>query len=100
MLRKTLIFASMLSPLVVVQPAMAQPLPLPTQASAQTTTVNINSASAEELAMALTGIGLKRAQAIIELRNQLGQFSDANQLMQVKGIGPRVLKLNRERIVF
>jgi len=29
----------------------------------------------------------------------LGQFSDINQLMQVKGIGPRMLELNKERIV-
>ncbi|WP_324186767.1 MULTISPECIES: ComEA family DNA-binding protein [Idiomarina] len=104
MLRKTLIFASMLSPLVLLQPAVAQPLLFaPTavamQEAASTPTVNINTASAEQLAMALTGVGLKRAEAIIKLREQLGTFSDANQLMQVKGIGPRMLELNKDRIV-
>ena len=61
--------------------------------------VNLNQASAEELALNLTGVGLKRAQAIVELREKLGGFSDIKQLLQVKGIGPRMLELNQERMI-
>lgn len=65
----------------------------------QLMTVNINTADAQQLANGLTGVGLKRAQDIIKLRDELGQFTDINQLMQVKGIGARVIELNKERIV-
>ncbi|WP_211618589.1 ComEA family DNA-binding protein [Pseudidiomarina aestuarii] len=61
--------------------------------------VNLNTATAEQLAMNLTGVGLKRAQAIIELREKIGGFSDINQLLQVKGIGPRMLEINKDRLV-
>ena len=37
-------------------------------------TVNINSASSEDLAVHLKGIGLKTAQAIIDYRNENGDF--------------------------
>lgn len=100
MLRKTLIFASMLSPLVLISPLEAAPLfAAPVQSVSQVNPININTADAEQLAYGLTGVGIKRAKDIIELRNQLGQFTDINQLMQVKGIGPRMLDLNKERIV-
>ena len=98
MLRKTLIFASILSPLLVLQPALAQPLVAPSPQAQQVQAVNLNTASAEQLAMGLTGVGLKRAEAIVELRTKLGGFTDVNQLLQVKGIGPRMLELNRERM--
>lgn len=99
MLRKTLIFASMLSPLVLLAPSYASPIINPTQAVNQVAPVNINTADAEQLAYGLTGVGIKRAKDIVKLREELGQFSDVNQLMQVKGIGPRMLELNKERIV-
>lgn len=98
MLRKTLLFASILSPLLVLQPIAAQPLVNPSPQAQQVQAVNLNTASAEQLAMGLTGVGLKRAEAIVELRTKLGGFTDVNQLLQVKGIGPRMLELNRERI--
>lgn len=100
MLRKTLIFASMLSPLVLLQPVTAEPMPIWEPGLQQVAQVNLNTASAEQLAMNLTGVGLKRAEAIIDLRTKLGSFSDLNQLLQIKGIGPRVLELNKERITF
>lgn len=98
MLRKTLIVASLLSPLLFIQPATAAPFISPSPQAQQVQAVNLNTASAEQLAMGLTGVGLKRAEAIIELRTKLGGFTDVNQLLQVKGIGPRMLELNRERI--
>lgn len=103
MLRKTLwtalLFSAVTStalnaaPLVTVKPTQPMQAVQP-----QVVKVNINTANAAELAMALTGVGQRRAEAIIALREQLGGFSDANQLMQVKGIGPRLIELNKERI--
>ena len=98
MLRKTFIVAAMLSPMVWLAPALAQPSPQPSPQVQQVQAVNLNTASAEQLAMGLTGVGLKRAAAIIELRTKLGGFTDINQLLQVKGLGPRMLELNRERM--
>ncbi|RTE87289.1 MULTISPECIES: helix-hairpin-helix domain-containing protein [Gammaproteobacteria] len=64
-----------------------------------TETVNINTANAMELAKKLKGVGSTRAQAIIELRERLGGFSDIEQLLEVRGLGVRTLNANRERIV-
>ena len=60
--------------------------------------VNINSASAEELAEALSGVGLSRAQAIVESRNQQGAFKSAEDLARVKGVGAATVEKNRDRI--
>src|SRR5210317_1552632 len=49
--------------------------------------VNINSADAQTLAQVLDGVGLSRAQAIIEYRDQHGNFRDAYELANIKGIG-------------
>lgn len=109
MLRKTFLSTVFSVPLLVpmlaatTATAAVAPTPTPTptltQSAAQTTQININTADAQQLAYALTGVGIKRAQDIIKLREELGQFSDINQLMQVKGIGPRMLELNKDRIV-
>ena len=60
--------------------------------------VNINSATAEELASHLTGIGMKKAQLIIEYRTQFGEFKSANELTAVKGIGEKTVQKNRTKI--
>jgi len=62
-------------------------------------TVNINTASAEALAEMLDGVGAARAQAIVAYRKQHGEFVDIEELLDVAGIGPRVLENNRDRIV-
>lgn len=48
--------------------------------------ININTATAEELTE-LPGIGEKKAEAIIEYRNQHGAFSSTDELLNVSGIG-------------
>jgi competence protein ComEA len=53
--------------------------------------VNLNLASAAEL-RALPGIGAKRAEAIVELRQRLGRFRRPADLLRIKGIGPRTLE--------
>ncbi|KOO02720.1 ComEA family DNA-binding protein [Vibrio nereis] len=61
-------------------------------------TVNVNQASAQELADLLSGVGIKKAEAIIEYRKQNGDFKNADDLVNVKGIGSATLEKNRERI--
>ena len=103
MLWKTTLGALVLS-LGMHSVAQAGPLsphlaaPVETTSQTQTVKVNLNTASAAELAQALTGVGQRRAEAIIALREQLGGFTELNQLMQIKGIGPRLLELNKQRM--
>ncbi|MDQ2639894.1 MAG: ComEA family DNA-binding protein [Pseudomonadota bacterium] len=60
--------------------------------------VNINTADATTLAKELKGIGLKRAQDIVEYRQKHGPFKSADELALVKGIGPAAIAKNREII--
>ena len=63
-----------------------------------TGTVNINEADAETIANQLLGIGLRRAQAIVEYRETYVLFYSAEELKVVKGIGSKTVERNRERI--
>lgn len=60
--------------------------------------VNINTADAQALAEAINGVGLKRAQAIVEYRKENGPFSTVDELMQVQGVGEKTLEKSRERL--
>jgi len=60
--------------------------------------LDLNTAGETEL-IELPGIGPVRARAIIELRQTLGCFSDPEDLLEVKGIGPRTLERIRSLIV-
>lgn len=62
-------------------------------------TVNVNTASAEEIAKLLQGIGLQKAQAIVEYREINGQFLTKEDLTKVKGIGPAIVARNDKRIL-
>lgn len=57
----------------------------------------LNSADKEQL-MLLDGIGEVKAQAILDYRRQIGKFSSVEQLLEVKGIGPKTLEKNRHRL--
>jgi competence protein ComEA len=57
--------------------------------------VNINTADAHTLAKELNGIGLSRAQAIVEYREKNGPFKSVDDLVKVKGIGTKVVEQNR-----
>ncbi|GMM90196.1 ComEA family DNA-binding protein [Vibrio fortis] len=61
-------------------------------------TVNINTATAEELSALLVGIGDKKAQEIVQYRDQNGAFQKPDDLANVKGIGAATVEKNRKRI--
>lgn len=64
----------------------------------ETVTVNVNEADAETIAGVLTGIGVRRAQAIVDYREQYGRFYSAEELTAVKGIGQATIEKNLSRI--
>lgn len=60
--------------------------------------VSINTASAEELAEALNGIGLKKAQSIVRYREENGQFASIDDLRSVPGVGNALVERNLSRL--
>lgn len=63
----------------------------------QSAMININSASKSQL-MSLPGIGKSKANAIIEYREQHGEFTSTQSLTNVKGIGDRMLEKLKGKI--
>ena len=86
------------------QPQMQQQTAVqaPSQTVQQTVSdkLNINTASASEIQKALIGIGAKKAEAIVQYREKHGNFTMAEQLLEVQGIGKATLEKNRDRIAF
>jgi competence protein ComEA len=60
--------------------------------------IDINTASAEDLAAAISGVGVRKAQTIIEDRERNGPFRSVEELTRVPGIGDRTLERSRERL--
>ncbi|TPG64168.1 ComEA family DNA-binding protein [Ewingella americana] len=60
--------------------------------------VNINTATAEDFARVMNGVGLKKGQAIISYREELGQFTAIEQLQEVPGIGAALFERNKDRL--
>lgn len=60
--------------------------------------VDINTADAATIARELNGVGDSRARAIVEFREKNGRFASPEDVLKVSGIGPQVLKLNRDNI--
>ena len=57
--------------------------------ASKTTLVNINKAGVKELS-GLPGLGVKKAEAIIKYRELNGSFASVDELVNVKGIGPKM----------
>ena len=58
--------------------------------------MNINQADAEDL-MQVEGIGEKRAQGILDYRNQKGRISSMEELLEIDGIGEVLLSRLSEK---
>ena len=65
--------------------------------SQDTEKININLASQDEL-MELEGIGSVLAERIVQYREERGPFECPEDIMKVKGIGPKKCEKNRDRI--
>lgn len=62
--------------------------------------VNVNTADAETMSNALTGIGPKKAEAIVQYRKEHGEFKTLEELGNVSGIGEKTIKANEKDILF
>ncbi|MEX1196939.1 MAG: ComEA family DNA-binding protein [Pseudohongiellaceae bacterium] len=90
-----LVFGLLLSLALISGPALAQDDPaeeMPVHP------VNINTADADTLALALDGVGSTRAEAIVEYREEHGEFMRVEDLQEVSGIGPATLERNLDRL--
>ncbi len=54
--------------------------------------VNINTADAKTIGEALSGIGLKKAEAIVKYREAKGAFKTVDDLVNVDGIGAKTVE--------
>ena len=54
--------------------------------------VNINTADAKTIGEALSGIGLKKAEAIVKYREEKGVFKTVEELVNVNGIGEKTVE--------
>ncbi len=59
------------------------------------TPLDINTATAAEFAAVMSGVGEKKAEAIVAFREANGNFESIEQLAQVKGIGDVLLTRNK-----
>jgi competence protein ComEA len=61
--------------------------------------VNVNTSDAETISAELKGIGLAKAQAIVDYRSKHGPFKSADDLTLVKGIGESTLEAVRADVL-
>ena len=61
--------------------------------------VNINTADAAKLASELQGVGPALAEAIVADRKANGNFATPEALTRVKGIGARIVEINKANIL-
>lgn len=95
---KQLLFILLTSVTFLSQPLLAKDKEIRVPVESVKTKVNINKANAAQMASMLKGVGLKKAQAIIDYRTQYGEFSSIDELTAVKGIGEKTVQKNRSKI--
>ena len=61
--------------------------------------VNVNLASAEAIAEALNGVGLAKANRIVEYQEAYGPFEHVDELAAVRGIAHATVEKNRDAIL-
>ena len=79
------------APHVMAAPAAAVPTKAGFSRASTDSPVILNQASVEDLRR-LPGVGVKRADAIVELRHRIGRFQRIEDLLRVKGIGRSAVK--------
>jgi competence protein ComEA len=67
------------------------------EASHSGSKINLNSASSAQLQQ-LSGVGAKKAEAIIEFRNKNGPFKTIEEIQKVKGIGSALFEKNKTKL--
>ncbi len=65
--------------------------------SQEQTLININTASMEQL-VSLPRIGPAMAQRIVDFRERHGAFKRIEELLNIKGIGPKVFEKLKDRV--
>ena len=61
--------------------------------------VDVNTADAQTIADNLNGVGLSKAHAIVAYREAHGTFKHVDELVNVKGIGLKLIDKNRDFIL-
>ena len=80
-------------------PATEAAPPATRTAPAAGAAVNVNTAGLQEL-MTLPGVGPALAGRIVEHRKQNGPFHRAEDLLAVRGVGPKLLAKIKDRLTF
>ena len=65
---------------------------------AQVVTINLNTADEATLQRELSGVGAVKAKAIVAYREANGDFTSADELLEVKGIGKAIFEKNRNKV--
>lgn len=89
----TVMLLVVLSPWAVGCESVASATTIPSTSSEQAP-LNINVADVVAL-QRLQGIGAVKAQAIVDYRQTHGAFASVDELLEVKGIGKKLLQRNR-----
>jgi competence protein ComEA len=61
--------------------------------------VNVNTADAKTISDSLSGIGQKKAEAIVKYREEKGLFKTVEDLTNVAGIGEKTVEKNKNDIL-
>jgi len=93
-----ILFTCAFFPFATLSFAQEPPLVDSSLISVESGKVNINTADATTLSTILKGIGLKKAEAIIEYRNTFGPFKSIHELEAVSGIGKSTVERNASLI--
>jgi competence protein ComEA len=64
------------------------------------TPVNINTADVATIASSLSGLGPKKAQAIVDYRTKNGEFKNLDDVNKVPGIGDKTIEKIKADILF
>ena len=60
--------------------------------------LDINTADAAMLAVAIDGVGEKKAERIVQHRTRFGPFNSVEELAEVAGIGAATVQRNRQKL--